>query len=79
MTASAKKQASIGKSSVRKPEFMLARLGRGCWVVAYRGKLIGGAVLSSLPAAAAYASEIAHAVGRHTFFLTVVEAGRSTA
>ncbi len=76
MTASAKKQANMDESSARKPEFMLARLGRGCWVVAYRGTLIGGAVLSSLPAAAAYASDIAHAVGLHTFLLTVVAAGR---
>lgn len=57
-------------------EFTLAQLGRGCWVVAYQGRFIAGAVLSSLPAAAAYAAEIAHAFGRHNFLLTVVEAGR---
>jgi hypothetical protein len=57
-------------------EFVLARLGRGCWVVSYRGRLIAGAVLSSLPAAAAYAGDIAHACGSHNFLLTVVEAGR---
>jgi hypothetical protein len=38
--------------------------------------VIAGAVLSSLPAAAAYASDLAHAVGSHNFLLTVVEAGR---
>jgi hypothetical protein len=67
------------KSRVRRAEFVLARLGKGCWVVAYQGRLIGGAVLSSLPAAAAYAADIAHAFGRHNFLLTVVEAGRLAA
>ena len=57
-------------------EFLLAKLGKGCWVVGYQGKVIAGAVLSSLPAAAAYAAELAHAVGSHNFLLTVVEAGR---
>ena len=57
-------------------EFLLARLGKGCWVVGYQGRVIAGAVLSSLPAAAAYAADLAHAVGSHNFFLTVVEAGR---
>ena len=57
-------------------EFVLAQLGKGCWVVAYQGRLIAGAVLSSLPAAAAYAADIAHAFGRNNFFLTVVEAGQ---
>ena len=57
-------------------EFLLAQLGKGCWVVGYQGKVIAGAVLSSLPAAAAYAADLAHAFGTHNFFLTVVEAGR---
>ena len=57
-------------------EFLLAQLGKGCWVVGYQGRVIAGAVLSSLPAAAAYAADLAHAVGSHNFFLTVVEAGR---
>ena len=61
----------------RPNEFLLARLGKGCWVVGYQGKLIAGAVLSSLPAAAAYAADLAHAFGRHNFLLTVVEAGRT--
>lgn len=57
-------------------EFLLARLGKGCWVVGYQGRVIAGAVLSSLPAAAAYAADLAHAFGSHNFLLTVVEAGR---
>jgi hypothetical protein len=57
-------------------EFLLARLGKGCWVVGYQGQVIAGAVLSSLPAAAAYAADLAHAFGSHNFLLTVVEAGR---
>ena len=64
------------RQSKSRAEFILARLGKGCWVVAYQGRVIGGAVLSSVPAAAAYAADIAHAVGRHNFLLTVVEAGR---
>lgn len=67
------------KTGPRRAEFVLARLGKGCWVVAYQGRLIGGAVLSSLPAAAAYAADIAHAFGAHNFLLTVVEAGRLAA
>lgn len=67
------------KARVRPTEFVLARLGKGCWVVGYQGRLIGGAVLSSLPAAAAYAADIAHAFGRHNFLLTVIEAGRLAA
>lgn len=60
----------------KRAEFILAQLGRGCWVVGYQGRFIAGAVLSSLPAAAAYAADIAHAFGRHNFLLTVVDAGR---
>ena len=56
-------------------EFVLAQLGRGCWIVGYQGRFIAGAVLSSLPAAAAYAADIASAFGRHNLLLTV-EAGR---
>jgi hypothetical protein len=68
------KKASGGRSS--RNEFLLAQLGKGCWVVGYQGRVIAGAVLSSLPAAAAYASDLAHAFGSHNFLLTVVEAGR---
>jgi hypothetical protein len=60
-------------------EFILAQLGKGCWIVGYQGRFIAGAVLSSLPAAAAYAADLAHAIGRHNFLLTVVEAGRHVA
>ncbi|HET9023404.1 MAG TPA: hypothetical protein VFN64_02465 [Burkholderiaceae bacterium] len=67
------------KTRAPRAEFVLARLGKGCWVVGYQGRLIGGAVLSSLPAAAAYAADIAHAFGSHNFLLTVVEAGRFAA
>jgi hypothetical protein len=67
------------KARARRAEFVLARLGKGCWVVGYQGRLIGGAVLSSLPAAAAYAADIAHAFGSHHFLLTVVEAGKLAA
>ena len=70
------KSGRAGKSGFRGNEFLLAQLGKGCWVVGYQGKMIAGAVLSSLPAAAAYASELAHAFGSHNFLLTVVEAGR---
>jgi len=64
-----------GNAQDGRGEFILAQLGRRCWVVVYQGRLIAGAVLSSLPAAAAYAADIAHAFGRHNFLLTVVEAG----
>ena len=69
----------VKKLPAQKPnsnEFLLAKLGKGCWVVGYQGRVIAGAVLSSLPAAAAYAAELAHAFGTHNFLLTVVEAGR---
>jgi hypothetical protein len=67
------------KERAPRAEFVLARLGKGCWVVGYQGRLIAGAVLTSLPAAAAYAADLAHAFGRHNFLLTVVEAGRLAA
>lgn len=67
------------QSKTRADEFLLAQLGKGCWVVGYQGKVIAGAVLGSLPAAAAYASDLAHALGSHSFLLTVVEAGRQIA
>jgi hypothetical protein len=52
--------------------FVLRKLHRGCWVIACDGRWIAGAVLSSLPAAAAYAGEIAAASGWQNFLLTVV-------
>ena len=77
MKASTKAQRKkLPAIKTRCNEFLLARLGKGCWVVGYQGRVIAGAVLSSLPAAAAYAADLAHAFGRHNFLLTVVEAGR---
>lgn len=69
----------VKKSLASASEFTLAKLGNSCWVVGYQGKMIAGAVLSSLPAAAAYAADLAHAFGRHNFLLTVVEEGRHIA
>ncbi|MBC8119354.1 MAG: hypothetical protein H7X75_07260 [Burkholderiaceae bacterium] len=76
MTARIKRATQSKGSKVSGNEFTLAQLGKGCWVVGYQGRMIAGAVLSSLPAAAAYAADLAHAFGRHNFLLTVVEAGR---
>jgi hypothetical protein len=77
MKAQRKAQAKrVSAARSGRDEFLLARLGKGCWVVGYQGRVIAGAVLSSLPAAAAYAADLAHAVGSHNFLLTVVEAGR---
>ena len=70
------RKTRASKSAARAAVFTLAKLGKGCWVVGYQGRVIAGAVLSSLPAAAAYAADLAHAFGRHNFLLTVVEAGR---
>jgi len=75
-TANKTQVKKLPAKKLRSNEFLLARLGKGCWVVGYQGRLIAGAVLSSLPAAAAYAADLAHAFGSHNFFLTVVEAGR---
>jgi len=78
MKTYANAQAPVTKRQPKKRanEFLLAQLGKGCWVVGYQGKVIAGAVLGSLPAAAAYASDLAHALGAHNFLLTVAEAGR---
>ena len=72
----ATKAKKSGATESGRNEFLLARLGKGCWVVGYQGRVIAGAVLTSLPAAAAYAADLAHAFGVHNFLLTVVEAGR---
>ena len=77
MTAQNKRTTKSKQSKAGGNEFLLARLGKGCWVVGYQGRLIAGAVLSSLPAAAAYAADLAHAFGSHNFFLTVAEAALS--
>jgi hypothetical protein len=63
-------------SRARPVHFMLRQLHKGCWVVGCEGRWIAGAVLSSLPAAAAYAGEIAAASGWKNVLLTVVAAGR---
>ncbi len=76
MKASTKAQPKLPAVKTRRNEFLLARLGKGCWVVGYQGRVIAGAVLSTLPAAAAYAADLAHALGSQNFLLTVVEAGR---
>ncbi|HVG03798.1 MAG TPA: hypothetical protein VM937_02545 [Burkholderiaceae bacterium] len=70
------KAKSPSKPKSGRNEFLLAQLGKSCWVVGYQGRVIAGAVLTSLPAAAAYAADLAHAFGVHNFLLTVVEAGR---
>ena len=70
------RNAGVPVNKTRGNEFLLAQLGKGCWVVGYQGRMIAGAVLSSLPAAAAYAADLAHAFGAHHFLLTVVGAGR---
>lgn len=72
-------RGSLGKSAnatrrrraVRPVHFVVRQLHRGCWVVACEGRWIAGAVLSSLPAAAAYAGEIARASGWPNFLLSV--------
>ena len=76
MTEPTKRVTQSKRAKAGANEFLLAHLGKGCWVVGYQGRMIAGAVLSSLPAAAAYAADLAHAFGRHNFFLNVVEAGR---
>jgi hypothetical protein len=61
---------------VRPVQFILRQLNRGSWVVGCNGRWIAGAVLSSLPAAAAYAGEIAAASGWPNVLLRVVSSGR---
>jgi len=66
-----KSAATARRRAVRPVHFVVRRLHRGCWVVACEGRWIAGAVLSSLPAAAAYAGEIARASGWSNFLLSV--------
>jgi len=56
-------------------EFVLAQVGARCWIVACNGRLIVGALLSSLRAAIDYATAIAEGSGRPHFHLRVVAAG----
>lgn len=64
------------ENQARPVNFILRQLHKGCWVVGCEGRWIAGAVLSSLPAAAAYAADIAAASGWKNSLLTVVAAGR---
>lgn len=63
ITRQRKVTASARRAAARPVHFVIRKLHRGCWVVACEGRLIAGAVLSSLPAAAAYAGEVAQASG----------------
>lgn len=65
------RSAAARRRGVKPVHFVLRQLHRGCWVVACEGRWIAGAVLSSLPAAAAYAGEIARASGWPNFLLSV--------
>lgn len=67
---------SARRAAARPVHFVIRQLHRGCWVVACEGRLIAGAVLSSLPAAAAYAGEIAQASGWSKVLLSVASSGR---
>lgn len=60
---SRQRKVTAARRAARPVHFVIRKLHRGCWVVACEGRLIAGAVLSSLPAAAAYAGEIAQASG----------------
>jgi len=61
--------------SERFNEFVLAQVSDRCWLVAYNGRLIAGALLSSLRAAIDYASALAEESGRPRFHLRVIPAG----
>jgi hypothetical protein len=63
-------------SAARPGKFIVSQIHKGCWIVGCNGRWIAGAVLSSLPAAAAYAADIAAASGWKSYLLTVVAAGR---
>lgn len=55
-------------------EFVLAQVGARCWLVACNGRLIAGALLSSLRSAVEYATAIAESSGRPRFHMHVVPA-----
>lgn len=57
-------------------EFILAQVGARCWLVACNGRLIAGALLSSLRAAIEYATAVAEGSGQGRFHLRVVPATR---
>ena len=53
-------------------EFVLAQVGTRCWLVACNGRVIAGALLSSLRAATEYATAIAEGSGQARFHLRVL-------
>lgn len=55
-------------------EFVLAQVGTRCWLVAYNGRLIAGALLSSLRSAIEYATAFAEGNGQRRFHMRVVAA-----
>ncbi|HUL67156.1 MAG TPA: hypothetical protein VLW55_21350 [Burkholderiaceae bacterium] len=57
-------------------EFILAQVGARCWLVACNGRVIAGALLSSLRAAIEYATAVAEGGGQGHFYLRVVPAAR---
>jgi hypothetical protein len=60
--------------SERFDEFVLAQVGARCWLVACNGRLIAGALLSSLHGAIEYATAVAEGSGCPKFNLRVVPA-----
>ena len=68
------RQRQDAKSSERCDEFVLAQVGTRCWLVACNGRLIAGALLSSLRAAIDYATAVAEGNGHPRFHLRVVPA-----
>ena len=62
----------VGTERSPRYRFLLAQVGRNCWVVACNGRLIKGAALSSLRAATDYVAQIATVGGRGEFDLRVM-------
>jgi len=57
-------------------EFVLAQVGTRCWLVACNGRVIAGALLSSLRAATEYARALAEGNGHARFHLRVLPGSR---
>lgn len=53
-------------------EFVLTQVGQRCWLVACNGRLIAGALLSSLRSAIEYATALAEGSGQRRFHLRVL-------
>lgn len=68
------KQRRETKRSADCDEFVLAQVGNRCWLVACNGRLITGALLSSLRSAIEYATAVAEGSGHPRFHLRVVPA-----